>query len=396
MTPISGLASGAPAQNTDAFLIARGGSNYRLALSDIISAEATARAAADLINTNAISAEAVTRGNADTTLTNNLLAETAARIAADAGKLATSYLDTDITLAANSDVKIPSQKAIKAYVDALVVAANETTSGILEVATNAETIAGTLDTKIITPLKLATNLPIGIDSGTASLILKGGTNTNSGDYSVALGANLSMSGNYAASFGQGISVSGNHSFGGGMYDISVSGTGAFAWHYNAGGYGPIPISYVGNYSVLLGGTNCTVGVASSAAVVCSNTTISGANIVALGRDTETLSQTNTCFTRTLNIKGGVQHKVNSITTNATLTYADDITYVDPTAGNITITLPASPIAGQDFSFWRTVAGANTITIDGNGKNINGAGTYTGMVAQYSKVRIIYDGSQWFY
>lgn len=33
-------------------------------------------------------------------------------------KIETSYLDTDTTLAANSDTKIPSQKAVKAYVDA--------------------------------------------------------------------------------------------------------------------------------------------------------------------------------------------------------------------------------------------------------------------------------------
>lgn len=34
-------------------------------------------------------------------------------------KIETSYLDTDTALAANSDVKIPSQKAVKAYIDAL-------------------------------------------------------------------------------------------------------------------------------------------------------------------------------------------------------------------------------------------------------------------------------------
>ena len=33
-------------------------------------------------------------------------------------KIETSYLDTDTTLAANSDAKIPSQKAVKAYIDA--------------------------------------------------------------------------------------------------------------------------------------------------------------------------------------------------------------------------------------------------------------------------------------
>ena len=39
-------------------------------------------------------------------------------------KIETSYLDTDSTLAANSDTKIPSQKAIRAYVDAGGTASN--------------------------------------------------------------------------------------------------------------------------------------------------------------------------------------------------------------------------------------------------------------------------------
>ena len=37
--------------------------------------------------------------------------------AAQVSALPTSYLDTDITLVANSDAKIPSQKAIKTYID---------------------------------------------------------------------------------------------------------------------------------------------------------------------------------------------------------------------------------------------------------------------------------------
>lgn len=46
-------------------------------------------------------------------------------------KIETSYIDTDTTLAANSDAKIPSQKAIKAYVDAnsTLSIASETTAG---------------------------------------------------------------------------------------------------------------------------------------------------------------------------------------------------------------------------------------------------------------------------
>ena len=39
-------------------------------------------------------------------------------------KLPTSYLDTDGTLAANSDTKIPSQKAVKTYADQIIAAAD--------------------------------------------------------------------------------------------------------------------------------------------------------------------------------------------------------------------------------------------------------------------------------
>lgn len=59
-------------------------------------------------------------------------------------KIETSVIDTDTTLAANSDSKIASQKATKAYTDSVVGANATTTSkGVLEVATAAEINAGT-------------------------------------------------------------------------------------------------------------------------------------------------------------------------------------------------------------------------------------------------------------
>lgn len=59
-------------------------------------------------------------------------------------KMETSVLDTDTTLAANSNSKVPTQAAVKAYVDAGGnVNASETARGIVEVATQAETNAGT-------------------------------------------------------------------------------------------------------------------------------------------------------------------------------------------------------------------------------------------------------------
>lgn len=64
--------------------------------------------------------------------------------ALNADKIETSVLDTDTTLAANSDAKVATQKAVKAYVDAGGnVNASTTAKGIVEEATAAEVLAGT-------------------------------------------------------------------------------------------------------------------------------------------------------------------------------------------------------------------------------------------------------------
>lgn len=59
-------------------------------------------------------------------------------------KVETSVLDTDTTLAANSDAKIPTQKATKAYADSVAGAnASTTAKGNVEIATAAQIDAGT-------------------------------------------------------------------------------------------------------------------------------------------------------------------------------------------------------------------------------------------------------------
>lgn len=64
--------------------------------------------------------------------------------ALNSDKIETSVLDTDSALTANSDAKIPSQKAVKAYVDAGGnVNASTLVKGIVEEATLAEAQAGT-------------------------------------------------------------------------------------------------------------------------------------------------------------------------------------------------------------------------------------------------------------
>lgn len=59
-------------------------------------------------------------------------------------KIETSVLDTDTALTANSDAKVATQKAVKAYVDAGGnVNASTTNKGIVEEATAVEALAGT-------------------------------------------------------------------------------------------------------------------------------------------------------------------------------------------------------------------------------------------------------------
>ena len=96
----------------------------------------------------------------------------------NADKIETSVLDTDTALAANSDSKIPSQKAVKAYVDAGGnVNASTTTKGIVEEATAAEVLAGTAAGS--TSARLFINPaapPMGaIKSVTAGATIAGGT-----------------------------------------------------------------------------------------------------------------------------------------------------------------------------------------------------------------------------
>jgi hypothetical protein len=51
--------------------------------------------------------------------------------------LPASYLDTDVTLAANSDVKVASQKAAKAYIDGIIAAANAAVyKGVIDASAN--------------------------------------------------------------------------------------------------------------------------------------------------------------------------------------------------------------------------------------------------------------------
>jgi hypothetical protein len=71
----------------------------------------------------------------------------------------------------------------------------------------------------------------------------------------------------------------------------------------------------------------------------------------------------------------------------TLTTADDLVFFTVTH---TATLPASPVAGKPYGI---KAGTGvTVTVAGNGHNIDGAATFT--LNPYDSAFFIYSGSEW--
>lgn len=69
--------------------------------------------------------------------------KTKAEVISDLAALTTADLDTDVALVANSDSKIATQKATKAYVDGIIAAANALTyKGVLDCSTNPNYPAG--------------------------------------------------------------------------------------------------------------------------------------------------------------------------------------------------------------------------------------------------------------
>jgi hypothetical protein len=89
------------------------------------------------------------------------------------------------------------------------------------------------------------------------------------------------------------------------------------------------------------------------------------------------------------------------TTVRTVSAATDTATVDDNAVNcvatsnaVTETLPASPTTGQWFHFKKVDSSANTCTLAGNGKTIDGASTYV-LSTQYKFVSLQYNSAQWF-
>lgn len=97
----------------------------------------------------------------------------------------------DGTLAGDSDDALPTEKAVKTYVDAATPAASATVSGLVELATDAETATGTATDRAVTPANLASYTPqvITVKKSSDETINSSTTLQNDDDLSFSIGAN---------------------------------------------------------------------------------------------------------------------------------------------------------------------------------------------------------------
>lgn len=78
----------------------------------------------------------------------------------------------------------------------------------------------------------------------------------------------------------------------------------------------------------------------------------------------------------------------------TLTSTDYTILGDATSAAFILSLPASPAIGQMYHLKKIDASANSITISGNGKNIDGASSIV-LAAQWQSWSLHFDGTAWY-
>lgn len=93
--------------------------------------------------------------------------------------------------------------------------------------------------------------------------------------------------------------------------------------------------------------------------------------------------------------GRIGTATRAVTAATTITAADALVLVDTTSGAVTVTLPAAAVStGKRFTVKKTNAGANNVTLDGDGsETIDGAATLA-WNTQYAAYTVQSDGSVW--
>ncbi len=89
--------------------------------------------------------------------------------------------------------------------------------------------------------------------------------------------------------------------------------------------------------------------------------------------------------------------IRVVSANDTASNADFLILANAASGAITETLPASPTDREILNVKKTDSSANTVTVSGGSKNIDGFGTSVTLTVPYSNMQLVYDATsgQWY-
>lgn len=101
----------------------------------------------------------------------------------------------------------------------------------------------------------------------------------------------------------------------------------------------------------------------------------------------------------INVPLGINRQIHSTIVFANSPYTvlstDDFLPVDVSGGAITINLPATPLLGKGYTIAHVNGNAatNNITVNGNGFNIIGAGTFV-INTNFQELTVVFNGLNW--
>lgn len=86
--------------------------------------------------------------------------------------------------------------------------------------------------------------------------------------------------------------------------------------------------------------------------------------------------------------------IRAVTATYNMMPEDTVVLGNATGGAFSVFLPPVSVAeNKRYAVKRLNAGANAVTVDGNGANIDGAASVA-LAAQYDRIEVVHDGTNW--
>jgi len=307
----------------------------------------------------------------------------------NADKVETTVLDTDTTLAANSDLKVATQKAVRAYVDSGGQQnASETVRGLVEEGTDAEVTAGTATGAtgaklFLTPAKLLTYLATFFASSVrVSMPAAGAIAANDAVRVLVSPAILATvaSGTRTTTTASLTSLwDGSWFFGGGFFGATATAGANTTFRSNAGGsitMDGAAVSDAGNYASLIA-THASSGTSMMAAHMKPNGTIALNAVTAI-------SGTSTALSTSVTVTGSnIGLWVSIFNQSATEADVTSVTYGGIAMAKVGSQISAAGAAYNDYLYFLLVTAGTANVIINSTSNVlkqGAAVSYTGVGA----------------